>query len=84
MTHDEFNELISDLKSVSSLLEYAVNSKSDATEAMKFAQAALNASDAVNRKWMCLGANRPSRDKPESGPIAGFQGLSVGPVRQGY
>lgn len=84
MTHEEFNELSSDLKSVSSLLEYAVNSKSDATEAMKFAQAALNASDAVNRKWMCLGSNRPSSNKPISGPIAGYQGLRVGDVRQGY
>ncbi len=84
MTHDEFNELRSDIKAVSSLLEYAVKSKDDATEAMKFAQAALNASDAVNRKWMCIGANRPSRDKPISGPIAGYQGLSIGDVRQGY
>lgn len=29
----------------------------DGTEAMKFAQAALNACEAINKKYMCIGAN---------------------------
>ncbi len=31
--------------------------QSDGTEAMKFSQAALNACEAIGKKYMCLGAN---------------------------
>ena len=81
MTHDEFEKLTSDMETVSALLKYAAESNRDATEAMKFAQAALNASDAINRKWMCIGANRPPKRPIQN---VGFEGINSGDVRQGY
>lgn len=83
MTEDEFEQLKKDMKNVDMLLYLASNSKNDGTEAMKFAQAALNASDAINRKWLCFCTNRvPDR---VTGAISGIQGFDPNKyLRQGY
>lgn len=49
-------EIKGQMNSVDALIILSAKS-TDGTEAMKFAQAALNACEAIGKKYMCIGAN---------------------------
>ena len=49
-------EIKSQMEAVDALVLLAAK-QADGTEAMKFAQAALNSCEAIAKKYMCIGAN---------------------------